>query len=269
MKRLIPMLMFPALLLAHADRPIEPHDLWTAWRFEPGIVIPLVLSAWLYVRGGGARKIWFWSGWGVLALALISPLHPLGEALFSAHMAQHEILMLIAAPLFVYARPLAPMLRALPSAWRRPAGRWSKACSLDPFHAWWVHAVALWAWHAPVLFQLTLRSELAHTAQHLSFFVSALVFWEALFATRGRGVAVVYIFTTAIHTSILGALLTFSQRLWYPAYASTVPAWGLTPLEDQQIGGLLMWVPAGVIYTGLALAVFAAWLRESEARYAS
>src|SRR6185312_8780404 len=138
----------------------------------------------------------------------------------------------------------------------------------EPFTAWWIHACAIWAWHAPFLFQLTLKSELAHTAQHLSFFLSAMLFWWALFYAQGRkshGAAVLYVFTTAVHTSILGALLTFAPHIWYPGYSTTTQAWGLTPLEDQQLGGLIMWVPAALVYLVAGLALFAAWLRESDA----
>ena len=191
-------------------------------------------------------------------------------------MVQHELLMLVAAPLLVLARPAVTFLWALPFEWRRAIGQWTKKpycrrtwrALTDPFTAWWVHAVAIWAWHAPFLFQRTLRSDTVHTAQHLSFFLSALLFWWALFYTHGRmgyGAGVFYLFTTAVHTSILGALLTFAPHVWYPAYATTTAAWGLTPLEDQQIGGLIMWVPGSVVYLVAGLALFAAWLRESDA----
>jgi putative membrane protein len=281
------MLFTAAAALAHSGEPLRPHDLWTAWEFEPGVVLPLLLSALLYAVGarstrGVARfqRACFWSGWTVLALALVSPLHPLGGALFSAHMAQHEILMLIAAPLLVLSRPLVPFLWGLPFAWRRAAGRWSKAGPVQgawrwltaPFVAWTVHAVVLWVWHAPPLFQATISSELVHSAQHASFLVSALLFWWALFFARDRigyGMGVLYVFTTAIHTGILGALLTFAPSLWYPEYGETAPNWGLTGLEDQQIGGLIMWVPAGTVYTIAGLALFAACLRNSGREYAS
>ena len=158
------------------------------------------------------------------------------------------------------------MLRGLPISWRKTAGSWTKGWQAltNPFTAWTIHAVAIWMWHAPELFQSALSSDLAHTAQHLSFFLSALLFWWSLFHTHGS--SVLYLFTTAIHTSILGALLTFAPAVWYPAYAATAPHWGLTPLEDQQIGGLIMWIPAGLVYVGAGLAFFAAWLGESERR---
>lgn len=288
MKRLAVLwLLLPALALAHEGEPLEPHDLWSAWTFDPGVVIPLAIAALLYLRGARTsrgitvrQQAFFWSGWTVLALSLISPLHPLGEVLFSAHMAQHELLMAVAAPLLVLSRPLVAFLWGLPFEWRRKVGAWSKTRPVErtwtwltnPVTAWVLQAAALWGWHAPVMFQATLRSEWVHSAQHLSFLGSALLFWWALFYAQDRseyGTGVFYIFTTTIHTGILGALLTFSRTLWYPAYAATAPAWGLTPLEDQQIGGLIMWVPAGLLYTIAGLALFAAWLRHSERRTAA
>jgi putative membrane protein len=259
------------------------HDLWQAWSFDPGIVIPLALTAFLYARGARPLRgvsirqlFFFWSGWLFLVIALLSPLHPLGEVLFSAHMTQHEILMLVAAPLLVLARPLAPMLWGLPMGWRKGLGRWSKGTMVrrswravtNPFTAWWLQAAALWLWHAPSLFQATLKSDWVHAAQHASFLLSALLFWWSLFYASGRasyGASFLYIFTTAIHTSILGALLTFAHSVWYPAYGTAAQAWGLTPLEDQQLGGLIMWIPAGLVYLGAGLGLFALWLRESDA----
>jgi putative membrane protein len=256
---------------------------WWSWEFDPGVVVPLVVSALLYARGSRAQpvstprqRVYFWCGWATLVLALTSPLHPLGEVLFSAHMVQHELLMLVAAPLLVLSRPLVTFLWGMPFEWRRALGRSAKTEPVhhlwnlltDPFTAWWIHAAAIWIWHAPFLFEATLTSEIAHTAQHLSFFLSALLFWWALIYAHGRkayGAGVFYLFTTAVHTSILGALLTFAPHPWYPGYSATTQAWGLTPLEDQQIGGLIMWVPAGLVYLAAGLWLFAAWLKESDA----
>jgi putative membrane protein len=271
-------------LAAHSGEPLAPHDLWTAWIFEPGILIGLAVSAWLYFRGarGRGRRTWetacFAGGWLTLSVALVSPIHPMGGVLFSAHMIQHELLMLIAAPLLVLSRPLVPFLWGLPLSWRREAGRWSKSTWVQrPWHvatkplvAWSVHALALWIWHAPPLFQATLESDFIHALQHASFLSSALLFWWAVIhgheGRMGYGVATFYVFTTAVHSSILGALLTFAPSVWYPAYTRTTAAWGLTPLEDQQIGGLIMWVPAGVVYLLAGLALFGAWLRQSETK---
>jgi cytochrome c oxidase assembly factor CtaG len=279
--------LFPALALAHPGEALRPDDLWSAWELDLGVVIPLALSAVLYAIGSRRhagltrlQQICFWAGWVSLVIALVSPLHPLGEVLFSAHMVQHEILMLISAPLLVVSRPLVTFLWALPFEWRRVLGRWSKTpvvrkswlWLVAPFTAWWVHAIAIWVWHAPPLFQATLTSDLVHAAQHCSFLFSALLFWWALFYAHGKrayGSGVLYIFTTGVHTGILGALLTFAPHLWYPAYQNTTQAWGLTPLQDQQIGGLIMWVPASLVYLAAGLALFAAWMKESDVMAAS
>jgi putative membrane protein len=282
MLRYVLLILLPATGWGHAGEPLQPHDFWSAWEFDPGVVIPMAISAILYFRGGRRQRVrllrqqaCFWTGWLTFVVALVSPVHPMGEALFSAHMVQHELLMLVAAPLLVMARPAVPFLWGLPYEWRRTIGRWTKrphvrrtwSALADPFTAWWIHAVAIWVWHAPFLFQRTLESDGIHTAQHLSFFLSALLFWWALFYTHGRmgyGAGVLYLFTTAVHTSILGALLTFAPHVWYGAYATSTTAWGLTPLEDQQIGGLIMWVPGSVVYLVAGLVLFAAWLRESD-----
>jgi putative membrane protein len=258
------------------------------WSLEPVVVAALLLTAWWYWSGiralrrsaGPGRGVRDWEiaafagGWFLLAVALLSPLHHLSTELFSAHMVQHELLMVAAAPLLVLGRPLLPALWAFPIGWRRRLGAWSASAPVEtawtaltrPSVAWSVHAAAIWLWHVPVLFQATLRSELVHNLQHLSFLGSALLFWWALFQGRagrlGAPTAVVYLFTTAVHTSLLGALLTFSSRIWYPVYRSTSAPWGLSPLEDQQLAGLIMWVPAGLGYLAAALAIAASWLRD-------
>lgn len=279
-------LFVPAMAVAHTGEPPEPHDLWSAWSFEPGIVLSLAAAALLYYRGSQPSRSttrferWsFWSGFTVLTLALVSPLHTVGSVLFSVHMAQHEIMMLVAAPLLVLARPLVPFLRGLPFSWRRALGHAAKTNWIEgPWHAisaplpaWTIHLIALWLWHLPSLFDATLQSDAVHSLQHACFFGSAMLFWWSLVGGRERrlraGIAVLYVFTTAVHTSLLGALVTFAPVPLYPAYRSTV-AWGLTALQDQQIGGLIMWVPGGVVFTVAGLVLFARWLREPEARVA-
>lgn len=278
---------------AHGGKPHHFGDLWFTWGRDPLVIAGLALTAWLYWRG--LRRVWressergrarrkkealaFACGWLALFVALVSPLHPWGEVLFSAHMTQHEVLMLVAAPLLVLGRPLVPFLWALPVGLRRQAGEVGKKRQVravwramtNPLAAWAIHAVALWVWHAPALFDATLRSDFVHTLQHLSFLGSALLFWWALIHGRrglmGYGAAVLYMFTTSVHSGVLGALITFGRSVWYPAYAQTTASWGLTPLEDQQLGGLIMWIPAGLVYIFAGLALFAGWLRESETR---
>src|SRR5438477_11875859 len=116
-----------------------------------------------------------------------------------------------------------------------------------------------------------LSSALVHDAQHISFFGTAPLFWSALLHRHGGrlgyGGAIFYVFTTAIHTSVLGAWLTFSPHVWYPPYLQTAPVWRLTALQDQQLGGLIMWIPAGTLLTIVALVLLRNWIRHSETRW--
>ena len=223
-----------------------------------------------------AQAARFALGWAALAAALLSPLDELAEASFAAHMVQHELLMVVAAPLLVLGRPLEAWAWALPARWVRTLARAGRSRVLaapwagltDPLGAWMLHAAALWLWHLPVLFTAALADERVHILQHASFFGSALAFWWAV-CGRGShapdGASLASLFTTMLHTSALGALLTFAPTPWYAAYASGTPG-GLTPLEDQQLGGLVMWVPAGFVYVAAGLAIVAAWLRTPQPR---
>jgi putative membrane protein len=285
-------LLLPAAAIAHDGKPHDFSDLIRSWSFDPLVVTGLSMSAIVYIAG--IRNLWraggtgsgitrweacaFAAAWTSMFVALVSPLHLWGEVLFSAHMSQHEILMLISAPLFVLGRPFIAAMWSIPNAWRRPVGSilndWTvkKAWRIvtAPLVAWAVHAIALWTWHIPFLFQATLRSDLVHTVQHASFFLSALLFWWAIICgSKGMssyGAGVLYLFTTSIHSGLLGVLLTLTTRVWYPAYSQTTASWGLTPIEDQQVGGLIMWIPAGIVYIVAGLIMFAGWLRESDRR---
>jgi putative membrane protein len=278
-----------APLLAHTDDPQLPRDPWPGWTWEPATVLLLGVTAWLY--GYGLHRLWksaesgrgirkwqalcFGAGWVALVIALLSPIDSMGGVLFSAHMVQHELLMLVAAPLLVLGHPLLPFLWALPILWRRRLGHIAAAKPVRrcwrvltrPMTSWIIHAAAVWIWHVPLLFQATLENNAIHVIQHASFLGSALLFaWSLLHGTdreMGYGAAVLYVFLTALHTSILGALLTFAVHPWYPAYQNLTYAWGLTPIEDQQLGGLIMWIPGGVVYLAAGLALIAAWMQDT------
>jgi len=217
----------------------------------------------------------FATGWLALVIALSPPLDKWSEQWLAAHMVQHELLMVVAAPLVALGAPLVAILWAVPSGFRhalvdtvqrtpipvvwRVATAPSTACIL--------YGVALWIWHMPALYDAALEHEIVHVVQHLCFFGTAALFWWGIVHGRqgrmGYGAAVIYLFVTAVHGGVLGALLTVSPRVWYAPYLVHHPA-GLTPLEDQQLAGLLMWVPAGFAFAGGALFLFAAWLRQSD-----
>ncbi|WP_258187457.1 cytochrome c oxidase assembly protein [Trinickia symbiotica] len=261
------------------------------WEFTPWVTTLLAVSLAAYCigyvrlrsRGNAGRPkrnaclIAFAAGWLVLATALVSPLDSLSEALFSAHMVQHESMMIVAAPLLVAGRPLGIWVWALPRRARSGVGRavhwrpWRAFWRwiVSPVPAWILHAAALWAWHAPVLFEAALANPLIHTLQHASFLITALLFWWSIVgdgATRRRsGHAMLSLFTTMAHTGALGALITLAPGLWYPSYIEPASALGIDPLRDQQLGGLIMWVPAALAYLLAALGVAGRWLARGRA----
>jgi putative membrane protein len=273
----------PLALSAHTPDASTPvPSVWT-WNLAPWLLALLLLSAVAY--GVGLRRLWTqagrgrgvatsqaWSfglGWIALAGALVSPLDPLGSRLFSAHMVQHELLMVVAAPLLVIGRPLATWTWAFSPSQRRTVGRcfqhrgWMNVWGTltDPLVAWALHALALWAWHIPAAFDAALENEALHILQHASFLGTALFFWWSVLGhdPRGRygpGHSAIYLFTTMLHTAALGALLSLAPTPWYAPYIPQTGALGFDPVEDQQLGGLVMWVPAGLAYVIAALAVF-------------
>jgi cytochrome c oxidase assembly factor CtaG len=135
--------------------------------------------------------------------------------------------------------------------------------------AWIIQAVVLTAWHLPALYQRSLASDPVHALQHTSFLAAAALYWWSVLETRSarlhRGAAVLSLFLTSLYTGALGALITFAVAPWYPAYHATA-AWGLTPMEDQQLAGLVMWMPGGIAYLVAALALTARWMRDAERR---
>ena len=280
---LVVALSVPASAIAHAPSAASdlPFDLLLATR--------LATSALLYARG--VVKLWrragtgrgvrradaarFAAGWLLLVAALAPPLDTLALRSFAVHMTQHEILMVAAAPLLALSRPLEAWSWALPEAALRALSRVTHATPLRaawravtmPVGAWCTHAAALWLWHVPALFVVAIGNAGVHVLQHTCFFASALAFWWSVFGGSSRvrtPVAVASLFTTMLHTSLLGALLTFAPTAWY-AHGVHEAVMGLTPLEDQQLGGLVMWVPGGAVYVIAALVIVAGWLAPNSA----
>jgi putative membrane protein len=224
------------------------------------------------------QAIAFAVGWLALIAALMPPLADLAERSFAAHMVQHELLMVVAAPLVALSSPLVAYLWTLPRAGRRTAMAARRGSTVDfawtaltaAPTAWLLHGLALWVWHMPLLYDAAVESEALHAVEHLCFFWTAALFWWGMahgrYGRGGYGAAVFYVFATAMHSGILGALLTFSPNVWYPLYARSASTLGMTPLEDQQLAGLLMWVPASLTFIAGGLYFFAAWLHESERR---
>jgi len=282
---------------AHAGRAPEPHDLWTTWTFAPAVIIGLALACWLYARG--VRALWrsagigrgvgrwrvacFAGGGTVLALALVSPIDGVASALFAVHMLQHMLLVVVAAPLLMLGDVGTATLWALGIAARRDVGAWWRARRVLPavwrvlrlpIVAFTLHVAALWLWHVPSLYDAALRHESVHVAEHASFFLTALLFWYPIADAHPRrrfgiGVATLYLFAAGLQCTLLGALITMARHPWYVGHYATTAAWGLTPLEDQQLAGLVMWIPAGLVYLVALIPTVLPVLRGGGAQWAA
>jgi putative membrane protein len=294
MKRVLIMLLpsAPVTVLAHgAPRPPHEGPWWTAWNWEqPLVVTNLSILTLLYAAGlvrlwsrGGRGKtisvrtaVAFAAGMASLFAALVSPVDVYSDELSWMHMIQHMMLMGVAAPLLVLGSPFLVSLWAMPLAWRRAYGNlkrrvesWKPGRYLlwQPALMWSLFAFTLWVWHVPRFYEATLYDDLFHDFQHFSFVAVACLFWRVLLdpvsrLRLGRGAGVLYLFLTSLHATILGVFMTIAPRVWYPFYESRTPRWKLSALEDQQIAGLIMWMPACFVYAIIAALLLGWWLRE-------
>jgi len=268
--------MMGSVTSAHAPELVTSDTLWTSWSLEPSVLAALLFTSWLYARG--VRALWthagrargvsvmrayaFAAGQTAIAVALISPLDGLGGTLLSAHMAQHGLLAGIAPPLLIMGRPGVVFtwavrgrpVQAMAVLWHVVAAVERPLSRVLP--ATLFYGVATWVWHAPALFGAAVRYEWVHVAQHLSFFVPAMFFWSALLdatSVRRAAVATAAAFATFMHTGLLGGLITMAPEPLYIAYVGRTAVWNLTPLADQELAGVLMWVPLGLPYLAAGL----------------
>ena len=256
------------------------HPEAPGWTLDPLVTVPLGLLLLVFLIGRSRlasrsnvdrpRSWLFVGGWLVLAAALVSPLHEGGERSFTLHMIEHELIMLVATLLLAlsgaggtlaWGLP-AQLRRLLGGGWKGPlAAMWRRLT--EPVTATVVQAVVLWAWHAPALFDRALESQGWHIAQHLSFILASLLFWTAAFGPR-RGsdlLAAACLFLTSLVEGALGALMALSESPWYAAYAAMdMSGIGLDPTTDQQLAGLVMWIPGGLVHGAVALALLYRWL---------
>lgn len=251
----------------------------TTWDIDPSIPIGcgLLLAAWFIAhRSDLSRGGFFVAGVAVMFVALTSPIDTLGDTyLFSAHMLQHMILILIVPPLlilglsprFVRAVVGVPALGAIERVARRPLVAWLPAM------------LVLWLWHWPRLFDAALANEDIHIVEHLCFMVTATIFWWPILCPIESSLmpplpGVLYLFAGMLATSLLGIAITFAPVGLYPPYlhppdplgilALLRDSWGLTPDIDQELGGLLMWVPGGLAFLTAIFIVMARWYRMPE-----
>jgi putative membrane protein len=282
------LLALPGLAMAHAGHAHAP----LSWTFDPLTVSLLVLSTAAYILGlirinrahrGAILKPWriaaFCGGTMTLVLALLSPLDQLAASSFSAHMSQHLLLMLGAPPLLVASHPMIAWLWCFPPTRRKRLSRWwagrgavrrAIGILLHPVTVWTGATVALWFWHMPRPYAWALANENVHAFEHACFFLTSLAFWYVLFEPRGRahlgyGGAILFGLTFGIQNGFLGAILTFARHPLYAAYQGTAVTgmFDLSALEDQQLAGVLMWVPTGIVHLGLLLSLLVNWLNNA------
>ena len=263
-----------------------------SWDLQPWVIASLAVACFGYARGlrrlpparrgrifGAWRVAAFCAGIAVLAAALLSPLSSLDDQLFSAHMAQHLLLMLVAPPLLVCSRPIMAWMCALPTAPRHAvAGLWSRrrglqrgtAMLMNPLSVWVLASATLWFWHLPAPYRWAAAHEGVHVLEHFLLFATSLMFWSVVIEPYGRrqvayGLCLMFVAAFSVQMGMLGAILTFAARPLYLDPGASLP-WGFSPLDDQQLAGVVMWVPVGLVHLSTMAILFLAWLKHAERR---
>jgi putative membrane protein len=227
--------------MPYCGSPPLPGTLLERFNSDPVLIAALLVLAIGHLMYAPTRRarIYALAGWSVAAAAFISPLCALSVSLFSARIAQHMILVLVAAPLIALGLPFGAEHRA----------RWSLWASAIAFFA------ALWVWHMPVPYDATFASSALYWSMHITLFGSATLLWRELLHPRPeQTVAALAVGAfTSMHMGLLGAVLTFAGRPFFYWHLTTTAAWNLTPLQDQQLGGILMWVPGILLFLWAAI----------------
>jgi len=259
-------------LLLHPGQPIQ----WTAFTVHPSTVIGLAALGGLYEWGARTagrpisrqptpgQRVCFYAALVTIFLSLNGPLHDLSDYyLFSGHMVQHLLLTLLMPPLLLWGTPgwmLRPLLR---HGWiARPARAVTRAN--------WAYAifnVTVAAWHVPALYNSAMTYHEVHIAQHLMFMVAATLMWWPYLSPLAElprlsyPGQMLYSFLMAIPMSIVAIYIAYADRVLYPAYAAAPRLWGITPMQDQLIGGLIMWIPGGLFFVVVMSCVFFQWAK--------
>ncbi len=228
--------------LPYCGSPPIPGELLSRFNLDPVLIVALlVLGIGHCYRASSSRvRLAAACGWGIAAVAFVSPLCALSVALFSARVGQHMILVLLAAPLIAYAWPVGSDRSSVARLWLSAA----------------LFFVALWFWHMPAPYDATFRSTSVYWSMHLTLFGSAISLWRELLHHRPERTADVLLVgaLTSMQMGLLGAVLTFAGHplyFWHLLTMTTV--WGLTPLQDQQLGGVFMWVPGILLFLWASL----------------
>ena len=263
------------------------------WSFPPSVVLGLALVAALYARGVGdlvrrgrlgrvvKRRHVALFALGLLAVlvALTSPLDTLDERLFTLHMAQHMVLLMVAPPLLLLGKPVQVLLLGAPREWARAVARahrrtpWLRGLThrlTAPVMAWLLYNAGLLLWHLPALYDATLRSDGVHLLEHLYFLGTGLLFWWVIVepmpgpSRLHPGLRLVYVWAAAIPNALLGMIFATKDTLVYPFYTRQQPLWGIAPIDDQHLAGLVMALPGDLIEFVVGAALFFAMMTPDE-----
>lgn len=252
-----------------------------SWTWEPGLIVGLVGQPIAYLAFIGPLRRFFPGSSAVpqtqvltfllgsltLFIALVSPLGTLSDGyLLSAHMVQHLLLTMIAPPLLLIGTPrwlFRPLLRV---PYALSIGRFIT----HPLVAFLVYNVTFTLWHVPQFYEASLRIQPVHIAQHVAFLVTATLTWWPIFSPMDElprlspPLQCLYLFAQVLPMKVLAALLTFSTFVLYPIYAEAPRVWGLSVLDDQQLAGLLMWIPGFLILFAVFTVVFIRFMDSDE-----
>jgi len=274
---------------------VQSTSLWGQWSLDPIALIGIPLAALLYARGlrsmaprkryHASWRPWsFYGGLTFIFLALVSPLDHLAEELFYAHMIQHVGLMMIGVPLVLLGAPMIPILRGIPRSTRRrlviPIARslpvrFVLRTLTRPLVAWPLYVGVFSFWHTPALFDASIENDALHIVEHLLFAAAAYAFWWnivdplPLKSNLSYLARIPYIFITVVPSFLLGAFLTFSGSAWFETYQTSTARYGFTPVEDQELGGVIMWILGSfIIGTALMIDLYLAVRTEQRAQLA-
>jgi cytochrome c oxidase assembly factor CtaG len=258
-------------------------DFWlTQWNLEPSILIgtALIIGLYLYAIGSLRKRhfpdepimkgqtIAFLSGMLIMFLALVSPLDELGDSyLFSAHMLQHLCLTILGPPLLLLGTPEWMVKPALRNTFIFQVAR----VLTYPALAFVLYNIDFWLWHAPPLYNATLENQTIHIFEHLTFIGFGLLYWWPVFSPSKDlprltfGGQIFYLFISGMPSVLLGAGLTLSPALYAP-YIAAPRIWGISAATDQQLGGLIMWIPVSIFYMCIMSVLFMRWMLQQEAK---